>query len=72
MLVLLVPMGVPAVFGLLLHRRWRWLREFRALTVGDVVTTDCTMSTVTPSEDELDVDKAHRAWPWADRFTPAR
>ena len=70
-LILLIPIGMPALFLVLLRRRWVWLSEFQQLTVGDTLPSSGERTPESRRGVELKPDMAHRAWPWAERFPPA-
>jgi len=67
-LVLMVPVGLPLLFAVLLRRRRASLLEFESLTVGVLSPTD---RSVVREQAELTADKAHRDWPWKDRHAAA-
>ena len=67
-LVVLIPVGLPVILTVLLRKRKRRLEEYRSLAMGSLFAT--TRDELR-AQDEVSADKAHRDWPWKDRFPSA-
>ena len=57
-LVVAIPIGLPAFFASLLYKRRKRLLEFKELTVGAVSQTDRR------DQQGLEANTSHRDWPW--------